>query len=47
MNQKLKVKWLFVGRKREHGGEDKNRSNTYLNMPCVIDLILELQKYFM
>lgn len=46
LNQNLKVKWLPVERKKEHGGENKHGSYTSLNILCLVGLILELQKYF-
>ena len=39
MNQKWKVKWLPLERKEEQGAWDKDG-----NVPCFIDLILELKK---
>ena len=42
--KKLQVKWLPLERKEEQGGGDKDTSYTSINRPCVVDLILELQK---
>lgn len=44
MKQKLKVKWLFIERKRDYDRGDKDRSYTSVHEPCFVDLILELQK---